>query len=84
MNIAVNHGAEKNQRFVEYVDYLAEQGHIPTASKEWVDQIRQLGNDATHEIPQIDSADATQILEFSTMMLRLVYDYPQRIGRPES
>jgi hypothetical protein len=32
------------------VDYLAENGVVTVGTKEWVNEIRELGNDETHEL----------------------------------
>ena len=64
--------------FAHYVTYLDEHGHTPQGSKEWVDEIRELGNDANHEIALMSVAEAEAIVNFTAMLLRLVYEYPQR------
>ncbi|GAI56356.1 unnamed protein product, partial [marine sediment metagenome] len=48
MHIAVEKGAAKNLSFIDYVAYLSDKGYIPPDSKEWVDEIREKGNEATH------------------------------------
>jgi hypothetical protein len=79
MNIAVQHGAQPGKAFVEYIDYLAENGFVPPNGREWVNQIRKKGNEATHEIPQITEQDAQQILTFVEMLLKFVYEFPSMI-----
>ncbi len=79
MNIAVQQTAPPGQPFVAYIDFLEQAGFIPPNGKIWVDQIRQKGNEATHEIPQVAQADATQILQFTEMLLRFVYEFPSMI-----
>jgi len=76
MNIAVKHGAPKNQSFQSYVEYLDRNGYVPPNGKKWVDAIRQKGNDATHEIPLMTAKDARNIVRFSEMLLRFVYEMP--------
>ena len=71
MNISVAQGADEGKIFAEYVDYLATSGYVPPNGKPWVDHIRQKGNEATHEIPQATSADATELITFLEMLLRL-------------
>lgn len=54
MNIAVEQGADENLRFIEYVNYLSDNGFIPPNGKQWVDHIRKKGNEATHEIKMME------------------------------
>lgn len=65
--------------FKKYVDYLRDQGHIPPRSTSWVDLIRNEGNEANHEITIMQREDAEQLLKFSEMMLRLMYEYPAEV-----
>jgi hypothetical protein len=79
MNLAVQHGAKEGESFLDYVDYLEKTGYVPPNGKEWVDLIRKKGNEATHEIALMTQADAAQILHFSEMLLRFVYEFPAMI-----
>lgn len=79
MNIAVNQGADEGKRFIEYVNYLADQGFIPPNGRQWVDHIRTKGNEATHEIRLMDNTDAKEILIFAEMLLKFVYEFPSMI-----
>ncbi len=79
MNIAVNKGANEGLKFIEYIDYLDKKSIIPLDSKDWVDQIRNLGNEATHEISLKTKEDAREAIDFAEMLLKLVYEFPSRI-----
>ncbi len=79
MNIAVERKAETNKPFAYYVDYLANQGYLPPDGKEWVDLIRKKGNEATHEIAIMEREDAEELITFSEMLLRFIYEYPAKI-----
>ncbi len=79
MNIAVNQKAKENLKFVEYVNYLADNGFIPPNGKHWVDHIRKKGNEATHEIYLMTSNDAQEILVFTEMLLKFIYEFPAMI-----
>jgi hypothetical protein len=81
MNVSVTKGAEAGKRFAFYVDYLYENHFIPPNSKEWVDHIRQKGNEATHEINQMTESDAVELLEFTAMLLRFVYELPGKMTK---
>lgn len=79
MNIAVDLGAEENKKFAYYVGWLDENNYILPNAKSWVDQIRKIGNEATHEIHIIDKKDAEKSLIFIEMLLKLVYEFPNML-----
>jgi Domain of unknown function (DUF4145) len=79
MNIAVAQGAEKNLRFIEYVNYLSDKGFTPPNGKHWVDHIRKKGNEATHEIELMKDSDAKELILFIEMLLKFIYEFPALI-----
>jgi len=79
MNLAVAQGAKEGLKFAEYVNYLSDSGYIPPNGKHWVDHIRKKGNEATHEISLMDEADARDILTFTEMLLKFVYEFPSMV-----
>jgi hypothetical protein len=79
MNIAVEQKAKEGLKFIEYVEYLASNGYIPPNGKAWVDHIRKKGNEATHEIALMNRADAEELITFTEMLLKFVYEFPQRV-----
>jgi hypothetical protein len=79
MNVAVDQDADENKRFAYYVDYLADQGYLPPNGKKWAGHIKDKGNEANHEIPIMGPEDAKELIEFSEMMLKFIYEYPARI-----
>ena len=79
MNISVDLGADENKSFVYYVDWLDKNNYILPNAKGWVDQIRKIGNDATHEIHIISKKEAEKSLKFIEMLLRLVYEFPAMV-----
>jgi hypothetical protein len=84
MNVGVREGAEENKNFVYYVNFLLNEHLIPRSGHGWVDHIRQKGNEATHEIAVTSKADAEQLIGFTEMLLRCVYDFPASILSPVS
>jgi hypothetical protein len=80
MNLAVHHGAVENLKFIEYVEYLNNNGYIPPNGKQWVDMIRVKGNEATHEIALMEENDAKQLINFTEMLLRFIYEFPSMIN----
>ena len=79
MNVAVDKGALQGKQFVFYVEYLAEQGHISPTMRAWVDKIREIGNEATHEIPSPDDETTNTALTFTTLLLKNVYETAHRL-----
>ncbi len=75
MHVSVNHGASTNLKFVEYVDYLNDNHYIPVKAKSWVDRIRKTGNIANHEIEHINETQAKDILNFTSAMLKNLYEF---------
>jgi hypothetical protein len=80
MNIAVSQGAPAGQTFMAYVDYLANNGYIPPNGRNWVDYIRQRGNEATHEIPQMTDDEAAKLITFSEMLLKFIYEFQHHVN----
>lgn len=81
MNVSVSKGAPLGKKFIEYVNFLDENHYTPPDSKEWVDHIRKTGNEATHDIPSIEKDDAIELLEFTEMLLRFMYEMPGKMMR---
>ncbi|MFA6599185.1 MAG: DUF4145 domain-containing protein [Ignavibacteriaceae bacterium] len=81
MNIAVSKGAKEGLSFAEYVKFLAEKGYVPPGGEDWVDHIRKKGNEATHEIIIMGKGDAEELIIFLEMLLKFIYEFPNRIKR---
>lgn len=79
MHVAVDLGADKNKRFIDYINYFEDEGYISKNARLWVDQIRKLGNGANHEIMIGNREDAKKIIKFSAMLLKTNYEYPKEI-----
>jgi len=79
MNIAVDKGAKQGDKFVAYVQHLSDSGYVPPDGKGWVDHIRRKGNEANHEIAQMGQADAEELVAFSEMLLKFMYEFPAKV-----
>jgi hypothetical protein len=64
------------------VQYLADAGYVPPNGKGWVDHIRKRGNEANHEIVIMTPADAKELIAFSEMLLKFIYEFPKQIPAP--
>lgn len=81
MHIAVAKCAPVGQSFAAYVDYLAANHYISPDAKDWVDHIRQKGNEANHEIAIMSADDAKDLLAFSEMLLKTIFEFPATIRK---
>lgn len=79
MNMGVHQGVKEGKRFIEYVQYLADEGYVPPNGKERVGHIRKKGNEATHEIALMNEGDAKDLITFIEMPLKFVYEFPSKI-----
>lgn len=84
MHIAVAQKADAGKSFVEYVEYLADQGYVPPNGRGWVDHIWIKGNEANHEIRLMAKPDAEELISFAEMLLKFVYEFPQRVPKPKT
>jgi hypothetical protein len=83
MHIAVSKGAEQNNNFIFYVDFLKEKNYIPLEAHNWVDHIRKKGNEANHEIIIIAKEDALELLSFVEMLLKVIYEFPAKMVKKD-
>ena len=74
MHVAVDKGDKEGRFFTDYIDYLKKTGYITKAMDDWVDKIREGGNDSTHKIPPASEGKAKNILLFTIQLLRNVYE----------
>lgn len=81
MNIAVEQGADQGKSFVYYVEFLSDKGFVPPNGKEWVDHIRKKGNEANHEIVLMSQDEALDLINFSEMLLKFIYEFPKRLRK---
>ena len=81
MHVAVQKGANPGEKFIKYVEYLSEKNFIPPDSREWVDHIRKKSNEANHEISLMSRADAEELLIFTEMLLKVIFEFPASIRR---
>jgi hypothetical protein len=84
LNLAVSKGADKDFSFQKCVQYLAEKGYVPPDGKDWVDHIRQKGNEATHEIQLMTKEDAVDLLVFIEMLLKFMYEFPTKMKNKQN
>ena len=81
MHIAVEKGAKPGDSFVKYVEHLASANYIPPDARIWVDHIRTKANEANHEIAVMSRTDAEELLSFTEMLLKVIYEFPASIKK---
>jgi len=74
MHIAVKEGAKIGLNFTEYVNYLTTE-FLPPRSRDWVDRIRIMGNEANHEISLVTKKDVIEMLNYLELLLLNLYEY---------
>jgi hypothetical protein len=79
MHIAVAEGAKPGLSFKDYVDYLEKNNYLPPRGKDWVDHVRDKGNEANHEIVQMQKEDAQTLIGFLQMLLTFLYEFPKQV-----
>ena len=84
MNVAVAKGAEEGLRFVQYVDYLYDSHFLPPGSKNWVDHIRNIGNDANHKTEIISKDNAENLILFTGTLLEIIYAMPAQYEKTQN
>ena len=76
MHLAVAKGAKLGDTFKSYVSFLSDNNHVPDGCKTWVEQIRDAGNEANHEIVMMKPEDAKDLVSFCHMLLKITYEFP--------
>lgn len=78
-HMAVEEGLpEKNNKdrapgFEQCVDHLQNQGVITAPMRQWVDNIREVGNQANHDLAPVPREDAERLAVFVHELLRMHY-----------
>jgi hypothetical protein len=81
MHVAVAKGAKQNESFASYVQFLADSHYVPPDAKPWVDHIRSKGNEANHEILISSREDAEELISFSEMLLKVIFEFPAAVRK---
>ncbi len=80
MNVAVAQGAKERESFKSYVGFLVEKKLIPENAKDWVERIKDSGNEANHTIDVVGQRDAERLITYVEMLLKLIYEFPARLS----
>ena len=80
MHVAVGHGLpakndnDRAPSFVECVDYLETAGIITKLMRPWVDRIKNVGNEANHDLDPPVETRALDVARFTEQLLKLAYE----------
>ena len=75
MHVAVDQGAKENLNYAEYVSFLKKKGYVPPTAYKMVDLVREIGNDANHELKSVDLTEAKNLLSFMEILLASIYEF---------
>ena len=75
MDLAVINGGKEGAKFIEYVDYLCENGYVHRKQKKQADIVRKMGNEANHQIENKTKEEAEQIFRFVEFVLLNNYEF---------
>ena len=79
-HLAVSNGlAAKDDKgrapnFAEATKHLEAEGIITSRMRPWVDRIKDIGNEANHELEAISEKDALDVARFTEQLLRLSFE----------
>lgn len=85
-HIAVTHGLPaKNDKdrapsFEEALNHLESVGVFTTKMRPWVTKIKDVGNEANHEIPRTSPEDAMAVAKFTRQLIMLAYELPAMVA----
>lgn len=89
MHVAVGHGLPaKNDKdrapnFTECVNHLLSEGIITRRMQPWVDRIKDVGNEANHEIVPVTKETAKDVATFTQKLLELAYEMDDTMAKAQ-
>lgn len=90
LHIAVTHGLSPKSAkgwaptFKDVVDHLEAEGLITKKMRPWVDRIKDVGNEANHELQPVSADDALDVATFTQQLLTLAFEMDALMADPES
>jgi hypothetical protein len=77
-HIAVEAGAESNKSFQYYVNYIERNCLAAFTNKDWLDDIRNSGNDCVHDLVIADKNLARDMIHLINIVLNNMYNIPTK------
>lgn len=75
MVAAHEQGADEDQSFLDYVNYLTDEALTFPQAKTAIDRIRNIGNDANHEVDFVEPEEAREALQITHYLLGALYGF---------
>jgi hypothetical protein len=75
--------SNRSPSFERAIKHLVDEGCVRKMMQPWVDQIRKVGNEANHELPQVTSEQAEMVARFTQQLLMMTYEYPSALDEVE-
>ena len=88
-HVAVTHGLpakDKSNRapnFAQCINHLASEGIITQKMRPWIDRIRDVGNEANHEISPVAKEAALDVATFTQKLLELAYEMDDTMAKAQ-
>lgn len=73
-------GSGRAPNFAKALKHLEDQGVITKHLRPWVTKIKDVGNEANHEIPYISHEDAMAVAKFTRQLIMLAYELPAMVA----
>lgn len=89
MHIAVSHGLPaKNAKdfaptFAQCVDHLVTEGVVTKRMEPWIERIKEVGNEANHELSPVGKESALDVATFTQKLLELAYEMDDTMTKSE-
>ncbi len=89
MHIAVAHGLpakdgkDRAPNFAQCVDHLVSEGVVTKRMEPWIERIREVGNEANHEIAPVGEESALDVATFTQKLLELAYEMDETMARTQ-
>lgn len=84
MQIALRKAGAKGPNLRAEIDDLAAKGDLPPLMKDWAHELRELGNDAAHPVPEqppTTKQDAVDIVRYVDFVATYLYNLPDDIAK---
>ena len=76
MATACENGDDDGKKFVQYVDYITDKVLTFPKARDAIKKIKDVGNEANHEIAFVAEVDARRSMQIVTYMLNTIYSLP--------
>ena len=80
MHVAADQTGTKPQSYQKAVTALHDNGVIASKMVDWVSHVKDVGNDANHDLDPVSEEEAMRVLLLVETLLSVVYEAPKRIA----